>query len=407
MADNDATNPTDPPGQIAALVAQFAGPEELLEAASQVRDAGYRRWDTHTPYPIHGMDHAMGIRPTLLPWLVLGGGIAGAAVALLLQWWTNAVDYPIVVSGKPLFSLPAFIPVTFELIILFAALTAFVGVLVLNQLPQFWHPAFLSRRFVRATSDGFFLSIDVQDKQFDEQATTRLLEGAGAVAIDVCHEPTTGREIPAGLYWAVATLAVLAILPPVAIAWYRSGTKQLPRVHLVSDMDSQPKYKAQATSPLFADGRASRLPVPGTVAVGEREVNPALDEGKVGDQWVDAFPVRVDMQTIERGRERFNIYCAPCHGLTGDGDGMVAVRAAARAEANWVPPLSLHVDSVRQQPLGQIYHTITNGIRTMPAYGSQITVEDRWAIVLYVKALQRSQHATLEDVPEAMRGKLR
>ncbi|NUQ61612.1 MAG: DUF3341 domain-containing protein [Pirellulales bacterium] len=407
MAEKEPTIADAPGGAVAALVAQFAGPDELVEAASQVRDAGYRYWDTHTPYPIHGMDRAMGIRPTVLPWMVLAGGVAGAAAALLMQWWMNAVDYPYIISGKPLFSLPAFIPVTFELIVLFSALTAFVGVLALNQLPQLWHPVFQSRRFARATSDGFFLSIEARDPKFEESRAAELLQSAGAVAIDVCRMPATGREVPTGVYWGVATLAILAILPPLGVAWYRSGAKKLPRIHPILDMDAQPKYRAQAFNPLFPGGMASRPAVPGTIAQGEMDENTALYLGKLGEQWVDEFPVPVSMEAVQRGRERFNIYCAPCHGLTGEGDGMVSQRATRRAEPNWVPPLSLHAEPVRVQPVGQLYNTVTNGIRTMPPYASQISVEDRWAIVLYVKALQRSQHATLDDVPEEMREKLR
>ncbi len=407
MAEKEPSIADAPGGTVAAVVAEFPGPDELVEAASRVRDAGYRYWDTHTPYPIHGMDHAMGIRPTILPWMVLAGGIAGAAAALLMQWWMNAVDYPYIVSGKPLFSLPAFIPVTFELIVLFAALTAFLGVLALNQLPQLWHPVFQSRRFARATTDGFFLSIEARDSKFDETAVRGLLESAGAVGIDVCRMPGTGREVPTGIYWGLAVAAVLAILPPLGVAWYRSGAKKLPRIHPVLDMDVQPKYRAQAFSPMFPGGQASRPPVPGTIARNEIEDDPALYLGKVGEQWAGQFPIRVSLEAMERGQRGFNIYCAPCHGLTGEGDGMVAQRATQRAEANWVPPLSLHAEPVRAQPVGQLYGTVTNGIRTMPPYASQISVEDRWAIVMYVKALQRSQNATLEDVPAEMKERLR
>jgi hypothetical protein len=125
---------------LAGIVAEYPGPDELLAAARQVRLAGYRRWDTHSPFPVHGMERAMGMRPTILPWLVLGAGLTGLAVALVLQLWTNGVNYPINVSGKPFFALPANIPVAFELIVLFSALTAFGGTLALNNLPQFWHP---------------------------------------------------------------------------------------------------------------------------------------------------------------------------------------------------------------------------------------------------------------------------
>src|SRR5262245_55669026 len=112
------------------LLAEFDSPQGLVQAAARVRDAGYTKWDAHTPFPVHGLDDAMGVKPTRLPFLVLGAGMIGAASGLLMQWWMNAVDYPLIISGKPFNSIPADIPVTFELTVLLASLTAFLGMLV-------------------------------------------------------------------------------------------------------------------------------------------------------------------------------------------------------------------------------------------------------------------------------------
>ncbi len=406
MTDQTASQPE----AVAGLLAEFDGPQALVAAAARVRQEGYRRWDAHSPFPVHGLERAMGMRPSLLPWLVLAAGIAGAVAAMLLQWWTNAVDYPFLVSGKPYFSLPANIPVAFELIVLFSALAAFGGALALNRLPQFSHPLFRSDCFQRASTDGFFISVDAGDPNFDESRTRELLESLGAAAVEVYREPVGGRVIPGRLYWGLAVLLAMSLLPPLGIAWYRSVPKRQPRIHPIQDMDFQPKFKAQAANPFFEDGRAMRLPIARTVALGQLEEDDALARGKVpgtADQWIATFPLPVDMELVERGRERFKIFCAPCHGLVGEGDGMVSGRAMKRDEEKWVPPLSLHVDSVREQPVGQIFHSITGGVRTMPAYGSQIPVEDRWAIVLYVRALQRSQHASPEDVPPEMKDQVR
>ncbi|MGD0516917.1 MAG: DUF3341 domain-containing protein, partial [Thermoguttaceae bacterium] len=151
---------TEQSPKIAGILAEFDSPESLKAAARRLRDEGFTRWDSHSPFPIHGIDRAMGVRTTRLPWLVLGGAIAGAAVALLMQWWMNAVNYPMVISGKPYFSLPANIPIVFELLVLLGAFAAFGGALVLNLLPRFWHWTFSSRGFARVTTDGFFISID-------------------------------------------------------------------------------------------------------------------------------------------------------------------------------------------------------------------------------------------------------
>jgi Alternative complex III, ActD subunit len=166
------------------VLAEFPSPDRLIRAAEAVREAGYTRWDAHTPFPVHGLDDAMGIETTRLPWFVLAGGIAGCGGGILMQWWMNAIDYPIIISGKPFFSLPANIPVAFELTILLASLTAFIGMLLTNGLPRLHHPVFASERFRRVTTDAFFLSIEAADARFDAEATEQLLLRAGSTRID-------------------------------------------------------------------------------------------------------------------------------------------------------------------------------------------------------------------------------
>jgi len=156
----------------------------LLAAAECVRDAGYTRWDAHSPFPVHGLNDAMGLRPTRLPWLVLTAGAIGVAFGLGLQYYTNAVDYKYIISGKPIFSLPANIPPTLELTILFAALAAFVGMIALNGLPQWYHALFTRPRFRRVTADRFFISIEATDPQFDPVRTRALLESLGGSVIE-------------------------------------------------------------------------------------------------------------------------------------------------------------------------------------------------------------------------------
>ena len=164
----EVPNNTTDESQVAGVVAEFDSADALKAAAVGVRDQRFTLWDAHSPFPIHGMQRAMGMRPTPLPWLVLGAGVTGGLVALLMQWWMNAVDYPLIISGKPLFSLPANIPVTFELIVLFSALAAFGGAMMLGQLPQFLHFAFSAKNFHRVTTDGFFISIEAVDPGFEE-----------------------------------------------------------------------------------------------------------------------------------------------------------------------------------------------------------------------------------------------
>jgi len=176
--------PGKPPPSLAGYLVEFTSTEELLVAARRVREAGYRRWDCHTPFPVHGLDEAMGIRPTRLPWIVLACGATGATLAFLMQWWMNAVDYPLIISGKPLASLPAMLPIIFELMVLLAAFGAFLSVLGLGGLPRFHHPIFQSERFRRATDDRFFISIDAEDPRCGEEETPTFLEELGGVQVE-------------------------------------------------------------------------------------------------------------------------------------------------------------------------------------------------------------------------------
>jgi mono/diheme cytochrome c family protein len=204
-------------------------------------------------------------------------------------------------------------------------------------------------------------------------------------------------------------IAALSLVPFAVIARVRTTKSEKPRIHLNPNMDNQVRYANQLANPWFADGRAMRPPVEGTVARGGLELDTHYFRGTVGEAYAEDFPEQVEVghALMDRGRERYGIYCAPCHGLSGYGDGIVARRADALQQGLWIPPASFHAEPAYGRPVGHIFNTITNGIRTMPAYASQIPVEDRWAIVAYVRALQRSQHASLEDVPEDKRSQLR
>jgi len=166
------------------------------------------------------------------------------------------------------------------------------------------------------------------------------------------------------------------------------------------DMQDQPKYESLEASTFFPDGRASRSLVPGTVARGQLREDTHLYEGKVAGKPADTFPFPIDLKTLERGQQRYNIYCSPCHDRVGNGDGMVVRRGFRR-------PPSYHIERLRKVPPGYLYDVITNGFGAMQDYAAQIPVRDRWAIVAYVRALQLSQNARLNDVPETERQNLR
>ncbi|MEY4565958.1 MAG: hypothetical protein RLY14_928, partial [Planctomycetota bacterium] len=483
-------------------MAEYADEEQLLVAARKLRDSGYTKTDAFTPFPVHGIDEALGIKPTILPFIVLCAGMTGTLTALTMQWWMNAVDYKYIISGKPFASWPAFIPVSFELTILFSAFTTFLGMIALNRLPKFSNPVFTNPRFDRATNDRFFLYVDSKDRYYNRDAVHKLLGETHPESLEEVVEDNSPSDIPRAIWMGIGALAVFSLIPLSVILLMRESRSDQPRFHVFFDMDFQPKKKPQQTTTIFADGRVTRTQVDGTVARGQlandgayylgydpekvaaaeaakstrfvtllqppaekpsepaaegtpapqpqaepaktepapadasktdppkTEPAPAAPSAKDGQTaatpapaaaqapaaapaapgeinldalpWVNEFPQGVvSEENMARGKQRFEIYCAACHGIGGSGDGLVARTAAEKSPSTWVPPTSLHEEKIRNQPIGRIFHTITNGKGKMGGYSSQVNAADRWAIALYVRALQRSRNANIEDVPEA------
>lgn len=161
---------------IYGIMAEFDTPTQLVDAARKTRDAGYKKTDAFSPFPIHEMDEALGVRRSILPFLIFGGGITGLLSALALVYFVHVIDYPIIVGGRPFFSLTSFIPPMFELTILFSAFVAVFGMLFLNGLPQPYHPVFNVPRFALATREKFFLLIEAQDQKYDYEETKKFMQ---------------------------------------------------------------------------------------------------------------------------------------------------------------------------------------------------------------------------------------
>lgn len=166
------------------LLAKFETPEALVEAARRVREAGFRRWDTYTPYPVEGLARAMGLRDSPLPFVILAGGLAGLVGGFGMQVFATVIDYPLNIGGRPLFSWPTYIPITFELTILLAAFAGIGGLFFFARFPQPYHPVFRSEDFnEHASQDGFYLGIEANDPKFDLQATRAFLQQMGSTLI--------------------------------------------------------------------------------------------------------------------------------------------------------------------------------------------------------------------------------
>lgn len=187
MAERSADGAA-PASKLWGVLAEFSDPAAIYGACARVHEAGFTRWDAHTPFPVHGLDKAMGLPPSKLPWLVFVAGMLGASGGMTLQWWTSAVDYPLVIAAKPYFSWPAFIPVTFELGVLFAALGSFLGMLHFTRLPTLYHPLFRSERFAGVSDDRFFVSIEAADPKFEPEETQALLRDAGATHVELLED---------------------------------------------------------------------------------------------------------------------------------------------------------------------------------------------------------------------------
>ena len=216
------------------------------------------------------------------------------------------------------------------------------------------------------------------------------------------------KTLPLWITWALIVITCAATIPLALIFRARTSFSDKPRIHFIQNMDNQPKFVSQEANALFLDGRAMRPRVEGTIARSGMAGDTHLFMGVVDGDWAATYPssITVDHDLLLRGQGRFNIYCSPCHGAGGFGDGLVHHRANQLVETgvngtSWVAPKNLHEEVVKQQAVGQLFNSITNGVRTMAAYRSQISTEDRWAIVAYMKALQLSQDADPSMVSNA------
>ena len=370
--------------RVFAVVGLFDSAQELLQAIPQVRARNLGRVEAYTPYPVHGIDAALGLRRSPLAGMVLVAGMIGAITALFFQWWMTAVDYPIVVGGKALFSWQAFVPIMFEVTVLFATFTAGLGMLFLmNRLPFFGHPLLASKAIAAVTRDKFGLAIEAEGEALDVEAAKTALATAGATALEVLPFPQ--RELLPLQFMTRAAMGIFAscVVAGYAMYWV---IKLFPVLPPMVHMEDQPKLNPQKASAFFKDGHGMQLPVDGTVARGYLPYLIATQEEAAGL----VNPLPRTQPVLQEGRTVYNQHCAVCHGLLGTGTPSLTSAYGAK-------PANLQAQTIRDYPDGKIYHVIMKGKNAMPSYAADLTEEERWAVVHYVRVLQRAQNARDED----------
>jgi mono/diheme cytochrome c family protein len=370
-----------------SVTALFDTPDGIIHAAREVREAGYTKFDVHSPYPVHGMSDAMGLSDSKLGFVTLAAGMLGAVGIFGFITWVFTYNYPNVIGGKPYFSWPAFVPITFEITVLASVLIT-VGTLVafFLKFPNNAHPLHDTKYMKSVSSDKFGISIQSNDPIFDEEEVTEMLEAIPGAVVEAVYYDEEELKVS----WKTFSPRFLLVLAAVAVvvsgATYFSMNIMLfwPPFNWMSD---QNKFKPQSTTEQYSDGRMMRPAVEGTVARGFMPYPYHGNPTAAGKNLVNPLPA--SKEVIELGRKKFLIYCSPCHGNFAKGD--------SRLRGQFPSPPTLHSDKVRNWPDGNIYHVITEGQNIMPSYAAQVSREERWAIVHYIRTLQRAFNAKESD----------
>ncbi|MFI5396927.1 MAG: quinol:electron acceptor oxidoreductase subunit ActD [Candidatus Binatia bacterium] len=370
--------------QAVAVVGLFDSARELVKAIPGVRARHLGRVEAYTPYPVHGIDAALGLRRSPLGGMVLVAGALGAVTALFFQWWMSAVDYPIPVGGKALFSWQAFVPIMFEITVLFATFTAGLGMLVLlNRLPFFGHPLLSSKAIVGITRDKFALAVEADGAALDVEAAQAALRTAGATVLEVLSYPLAEPFSLKGLSRTVLGIAISCVAAGYIMYW---AIKLFPVLPPMVHMEDQPRLDVQKGDAFFRDGHGMQRPVEGTVARGHL---PYMIETQ--DQAAALVnPLPRTPEVLQKGRKVWNEHCTVCHGALGNGVPTLTSAYGAK-------PANLQAQTFRDYPDGKIYHVIMVGKNAMPSYAADLTEDERWTVVHYLRALQRAQNAKDED----------
>jgi hypothetical protein len=371
-----------------SVSAIFNTPDEIINVAKQIVKAGYKKFDIHTPYPVHGMDSAMKLPRSPLGYFAFALGATGAMLGLLLMWSTMVASYPNNIGGKPLFPLPAFIPVTFEVTVLLASVATVTSMIILFfRFPNNSHPLHDTPYMKSVSSDKYGAVIESDDPNFDFEAVKSFFEKMGSTRVEAIYFDNDELSVKHTLFDPkfITGLAIIAIV--VSSVTYFALNKML-FMEPFNWMMNQQRLAAQSPTTFFKDGFSMRQPVDGTVAHGKMPYIYADSVLLAETNMVN--PLDINDQNLNIGKAKFNTYCSPCHDYNGTG--------IARLNGQFPNPPSLHSDKVRNWKDGHIYHVITVGQNTMPSYASQLNETERWQVITYLRALQRAMNAKEEDL---------
>jgi len=374
--------------KVFSVLGLFDSADALMHAIPKVKAHNLGQLEAYTPFPIHGIDAALGLRRSPLGGMVLVMGILGALTAFSFQYWISAVDYPIITGGKAPGSWEAFVPIMFEVTVLFATFTAGLGMLLLNKLPYFGHPVLQSKAIKSITRDRFALAVEAETGVLDATAARAALEAAGAVEVEVLQVAEAAPLVTSS--FTLRTLAAIFLASLGAGLAMFFAVKLFPVLPPMKYMQDQPRLNAQKPSGFFKDGFGMRLPVPGTVARGHLPLGVASQEEAA--QLVNPLPLTKEV--LLKGRNAYKNRCEVCHGPVGNGVSSLTAAYGAK-------PANLQSQQFRDYPDGKIYWAVAVGKNAMPAHAADLDVSQRWAVVHYVRALQRAQNAKDEDLIQA------